>query len=377
MIIGQFGESYPPTIDGVGGVMYNYCKEMDRRGHRSIFVGPDNKKSEPLTDCETVLYPSMRFSSKTPYRFGIPQMLPSVKKELMDIPFDIVHAHAPFFAGKMALEIKRKKNIPLVSTFHSKYYDDALRVTHSKVLAGKLIRMVLEFYDACDEIWTVNERTAAVLRGYGYHGPIVIMQNGIDPNEQQTLGDISDLNLSADVPQLLFVGQQDYKKGTRQLIDACGILKKQGKPFHLTMVGEGQDQEALMRQAEELGLEEEVLFTGKISNRPRLMAIYSQADLFVFPSVYDNAPLVVREAALVGTPSLVVEGSCAAEGMEDGVNGFLCDGTAEDIARRIEAALPAAAAVGEKARLSIPITWESIGGYVEERYQALVRKYKE
>ena len=82
----------------------------------------------------------------------------------------------------------------------------------------------------------------------------------------------------------------------------------------------------------------------------------------------------MREAALAGTPSLVVTGSCAAEGMEDGVNGFLCDGTPEDIARKIREALPAAERVGREAYRTIPITWEKIGGYVEERYGNLIEK---
>ena len=373
MIIGQFGESYPPTVDGVGGVMYNYCKELDRRGHRSILVAPAEKHARLLADCETLLYSGIRLP-KMAYRVGLPQLQPAFLRELSEIPFDLVHAHTPFMAGWLARDVARKKHIPLVSTFHSKYYDDIYRATHSKVLSRRVVKMILDFYDACDEVWTVNERTAQVLRDYGYRGPVTIMQNGVNPAEQKRLGDISDLAISPEKPLLLFVGQQDYKKGTRQLLDACAIVKRQGLPFQLIMVGEGQDKEALEAQTRELGLEPEVTFTGRISDRPRLMAIYTRADLFVFPSVYDNAPLVVREAAMAGTPSLVVSGSCAAEGMEHGVNGYLCDGSAEDIAKQIEAALPSVKTVGEAARQTIPITWKRIGGHIEERYRALLEK---
>lgn len=375
MIIGQFGESYPPTIDGVGGVMINYCREMNRRGHRSIFVGPNNKESTGLPDVETRLYTAMKLA-KVPYRAGFPQIQPLFKRELKGIPFDIVHAHAPFMAGWLAREIAREKNIPLVATFHSKYYDDFYRVTHSHAVTKRLIKVVMNFFEDCDEVWTVNESTARVLQEYGYKGPITIMQNGVNPDEGAAEGDISDLPLKENVARLLFVGQQDYKKGTRELIRSCGILKQEDVSFQLVMVGEGQDRSALEKEARELGIGEDVLFTGRISDRDRLMAIYRQADLFVFPSVYDNAPLVVREAAQVGTPSLVVSGSCAAEGMEDGKNGFLCDGSAADIAECIKKALPMAEQVGQEARRSIPITWELIGGHIEKRYQDLIEKRK-
>ena len=374
MIIGQFTESYPPTIDGVGGVVHNYCKEMTLRGHRCVFIGPDNKKVEAPQDYELMLYRSIKPSSKVPYRVGFPQMLPGFKSEIREIPFDVVHAHTPFMAGWYAREVARERGIPLVATFHSKYYDDIYRATRSKFLSRKVVDRIVRFYESCDEVWTVNERTAMVLKEYGYRGSIVVMQNGIDPTEERTLGDISDLNLREDVPQLLFVGQQDYKKGTRQLMDACGILHDEGFPFQLVMVGEGQDQMALAKQAGALGIGDDVIFTGRIMDRARLMAIYKNAELFVFPSVYDNAPLVVREAALAGTPSLVVTGSCAAEGMEDRVNGFLCDGTAEDIARKIKEALPDAERVGREAHRTIPVTWNKIGGYIEERYRNLVER---
>ena len=373
MIIGQFSESYPPTMDGVAGVVHNYCKELTRRGHHCLHVAPENKVAEAPPEYEVMLYKSMKLSPKMPYRYGFPQVMPAFRKLVMERPFEILHVHTPFLAGRFAREIAHKKGIPLVATFHSKYYDDVLRATHSKSLSRWVVDEIVKFYESCDEVWTVNERTALVLKEYGYKGPIVVMQNGVDLTEGEMAGDIRDLGLKEDVPQLLFVGQQDFKKGTRQLLDACGILHREGMPFQLVMVGEGQDQIALAKQAGALGIGEQVLFTGKITDRARLMSIYRTARLFLFPSLYDTSGLVVREAALAGTPSLVVEGSCAAEGMEDGVNGYLCDGTPGDIAMKIREALPTAEAVGQRARQTIPITWELIGGHIEERYKALIQ----
>lgn len=373
MIIGQFSESYPPTIDGVGGVVHNYCRELNRRGHECVHVAPENKAAEATPEYELMLYRSVKLSPKMPYRYGFPQVMPAFRKAVMDRSFEILHVHTPFLAGRFAREIARKQGIPLVATFHSKYYDDIYRATHSKGLSRWVVDEIVKFYESCDEVWTVNERTALVLKEYGYKGPIVVMQNGVDLSEGEMEGDIRDLGLIEDVPKLLFVGQQDFKKGTRQLLEACGILHREGMPFQLVMVGEGQDQIALAKQAGALGIGEQVIFTGRISDRGRLMSIYRAARLFLFPSLYDTSGLVVREAALAGTPSLVVEGSCAAEGMEDGVNGYLCDGTPQDIARKIKTALPTAEAVGQRARQTIPITWELIGGHIEERYKALIQ----
>ena len=108
-----------------------------------------------------------------------------------------------------------------------------------------------------------------------------------------------------------------------------------------------------------------------------MLSLYRRADLLVFPSVYDNAPMVVREAAAMGTPALLVEGSCSAEGVTHGGNGFLCQDTVESIAQGIAAALPDAAAVGEQAKQTIPIPWDRLMKDVLGRYERLIDMKRE
>ena len=62
------------------------------------------------------------------------------------------------------------------------------------------------------------------------------------------------------------------------------------------------------------GLSGRTVFTGHIYDSKLLNGLYMAASLFVFPSEYDTAGLVVSEAAMMGTPSLVTEGSAPAEG---------------------------------------------------------------
>ena len=127
------------------------------------------------------------------------------------------------------------------------------------------------------------------------------------------------------VPVLIFAGQQNLKKNPDSVLRACALLKAQGQKTFLIMVGTGPDLGKIKALARELSLERDVLFTGFISDRELLMALYERADLMVFPSLYDNAPMVVREAAVMGTPALLIEGSCSAEGVVHGQNGYLCD----------------------------------------------------
>ena len=114
------------------------------------------------------------------------------------------------------------------------------------------------------------------------------------------------------------------------------------------------------------------------SNQKR--GLYTRASVFAFPSLYDAAPMVVREAAVMGTPSVMVRGSTAAEIIRDGENGYLCENDPADLARVIAGILTdpeKAAAVGQTARETIPVPWSKVLETASERYERLVALGKE
>lgn len=108
--------------------------------------------------------------------------------------------------------------------------------------------------------------------------------------------------LGADEKVMLFVGQQVLQKNLVKLLEAAALYRDSGAKFRLLMVGEGYASEQLKALARERGIDGQVIFTGVILDREELRDIYTRAQLFTFPSLYDNAPLVLREAAAVGCP---------------------------------------------------------------------------
>ena len=102
------------------------------------------------------------------------------------------------------------------------------------------------------------------------------------------------------------------------------------------------------------------------------------ADLFLFPSRYDNAPLVVREAAALHTPSLMLEGSTASAVIRNGENGFLTSENTEEYAGRIRSVLQdpeLLRRVAQGASDSLARSWEDIAGEVADRYRNLINRY--
>lgn len=378
MKVGQFSDTFLPVVDGVGRVVSQYAQLMGELSEACYVVTPQQENKD-LKDrpYEVVEYRSIALPGMRQYRGGFPALDSHYRKKIARLKLDIVHAHSPFIAGREAYRVSRQQNIPLVATFHSKYYDDFYQVTRSKTLAKLGIRFVLDFFSKCDEVWAVSGSTAQVLRNYGYKGSIEVMENGTDLKEPDPEGAklAEELYGLGQYQVLLFVGQMNWKKNIRRVLEAVEILVKEGRELRLVLAGQGPSEGEIRSLSSSLGLDHAVVYTGHISDHRLLQGLYARADLFVFPSLYDNAPLVVREAAAAGTPSLLVAGSSAAEVVKGGENGLLAQDTAADMVEQIAWALDhpeELSKIGEAARNTIPKPWKDIVVQALGRYENLI-----
>ena len=381
--IGEFTDTFLPVVDGVGRVVQAYAETLSAMGHQVTVVAPmydtGTRGGFPyeLVDFIATSVPGLR-----QYKVGEAMLDAHYRRRIRMVSLDIVHAHSPFTAGSEALRLASVRKLPLVATFHSKYYDDFLKATKSESMARMLTKFVVNFYNRCDEVWAVGKNTADVLRSYGYQGEVQVMPNGATLRTVHP-SDVEEVNrrfgLGGD-PMILFVGQMDWKKNILTVMEACAELKKQGKRFHLLLAGQGIDLNAIRQKAEELNIQDLTQVLGHITDTSLLDGLYTRASVFAFPSLYDAAPMVVREAAVMGTPSVMVRGSTAAEIIRDGENGFLCENTPEDLARVIDGILAdpdKRNRVGQAARETIPVPWNRVLENVVERYERLVALGKE
>ena len=377
MRIAQCNDTFLPIVDGVGRVAFEYAQTLGKRSHECYVIVPMRdagyRGNYPF---EIVDFASVKVPGSPQYSTGIAKLDSHYVARIDMVDLDIVHAHSPGPAGLEAARLAAKHKIPLIGTFHSKYQEDILRYTRSEGIAQIGAKYVADFFDRCDEVWTVSRLAAQTLRSYGYAGRIEIVPHGTNIptiTEVDKAAVRETFALNGD-PVLLYVGQMDRRKNIRLTLEAAAKLYQRGKRFQLVLAGQGKDFDAIRMYADELGLHDAIRFTGHIADMRTLNGLYASASLFVFPSAYDTAGLVVREAAAAGTPSVVLMDSAPAEVIEDGKNGFLCEDAPESLASVLAGALSdmhRLKAVGERAKATIPIPWEKVIDGVEERYRAL------
>lgn len=375
----QFSDSFPPIMDGVARVALEYAEHVQQRlGPTHIIVPAVPGYADE--ERNIYRYPSVPIPGREPYRFGVPWVLPGFTRKLSGLPLELVHSHSPFVAGSLALQVARSRQIPVVTTFHTKYLDDVRSLFPKFNLPVEIVRRhIIDFYNRVDQVWVPNSSTGETLREYGYEGPIEVVEHGTDiriPVDVAAARRRAEefLGLGPNDRLLLYLGQIKFEKNLVFVLKSLKALAESGGRFRFAFVGEGYAQPELERTAAEFGLTN-VQFPGVVRDRDLIVSLLSRAELLVFPSRYDTAGLVIKEAAALGVPSVLLKGSNAAEGVRDGQNGFVVDEDPTVYAALLQKVLndpELRNRAGAGARKTLYRSWSEVADEVAQRYLDLI-----
>lgn len=121
---------------------------------------------------------------------------------------------------------------------------------------------------------------------------------------------------------LLYVGTIEHRKGLHLLVEALSHIRR---AYTLHIVGtevEPAYGEALQRQIASLGLQERIVFHGRVPY-DQLSDFYRRAELFVFPSQLEGYGMVLVEAMQHGLPIVAFDNTAMPYSITDGENGYL------------------------------------------------------
>lgn len=378
-------DSFPPLIDGVANAVMNYGTHLPKYGFTPSVITPAHPEADDsVFPYEVVRYPSIDLRKISGgYMAGLP-FSPEVQRQAECKEVSLIHTHCPVVSTMLSRQLRENLNAPIVLTYHTKFDIDIANLIKGRFVQEKAKQALVKNISACDEIWAVSQGAAENLRSLGFEGNITVMPNGVD----LPLGRIDDekihevtasYDLPENVPVFLFVGRMMWYKGLRIILDALAKLKADETDFRMVFIGGGQDFEEVKAYAEQLKLNDKVIFTGPVRGRDNLRAWYCRSSLFLFPSTFDTNGLVVREAAACSLGAMLIQGSCAAEGVTDGRNGILIEENADSMYHALKKLCKnptAMASVGENAARELYMSWEESVKLAAQRYEVVIDRYR-
>ncbi len=320
---------YKPVINGVITSVINLEKELINKGHDvKILTLSNNHHSRQEGNVYYVhslnvgnIYPNARASF-----LGCSEYL----DEIIKWKPEVIHSQCEFTSFVFAKKIAKKLNIPIVHTYHTIYEDYTHYFSPTKTLGKKAVAALSKnILNQVEAVIAPTEKVNQLLVKYGVETKIYTVPTGIDlskfniPFNDLSKNEIKEsLKIPVNNKVLVTVGRLAKEKNTEQLI--YYLKRMEMKNITLLIVGDGPNRKKLEKIVKDLGLEEEVIFSGMIPPE-KLPYYYHVGDIFVSASNSETQGLTYIEAIACGLPAVCKKDQCLNKVIIEGYNGFQYD----------------------------------------------------
>ncbi|MFN7172702.1 MAG: glycosyltransferase family 4 protein [Fimbriimonadaceae bacterium] len=321
---------------GIGNVTHHLLKEIASRNLPHTFIAyVDSEKAAEATPKAPHI--EAKVLSPSFYPLWEQSALPkAIKRDRIDV------LHCLANTGPM----KRTGDTRYLLTICDVMYlmpEDIIGTTPTLYhRAGRAYRrhVVPKAANTCDRVLTISDCSKNDIVKYLGLKPEKIQRIYLSYNEgvEKMSDDESAPVLEAlgvQSPFFFALGALEPRKNTRRIIEAFALFCKRSNSPHRLVVGGLVDkaQEAATEWAKECGARDRVTLLGFVSEK-ELSALYSKAEAFVWPSLYEGFGIPLLEALAVDTPVITAANGSIPEVV--GEAALLCDATApEDIAKKM------------------------------------------
>lgn len=321
MKILMISDVYFPRVNGVSTSIQTFRRELKKLGHHVTLVAPDyGKPSDDETDIIRV--PSHYLIFDPEDRFMRPQNIRKFTNHFKEGDFDLLHIQTPFVAHYVGIELAKRLNIPRVETYHT-FFEEYL-FHYVPFLPKEWLRAFARRFSRTqcnnlDSLIVPSQAMNEILKKYGITTSTAIIPTGMEL-EKFTNGNgelfRQKMGIPSDRPTLLFVGRVAYEKNIDFLLYVTKLVKNTIPNILFIIAGEGPALNKLKKQANELQLQDNVLFVGYLDRQTELLNCYRAGDIFIFASRTETQGLVLLEAMALGVPVV----STAVMGTKDILN---------------------------------------------------------
>ena len=332
MRAGLMTREYPPRVYGGAGVHVEYLsRELAKKIEVEVHCWGNQRLDEGNLHVRGA-EPWAKLSEGPPEKFQTALDAMSLNlaqtKDLGRI--DVVHTHT-WYVSMAGFLAKKLFNIPFVLTTHSL---EPLRAWKAEQLgSGYAMSSWMErtaILDADAVIAVSNGTKADILRAYPEvpEERIHVIYNGIDLDEYQKTSDTTALtkyDVDPAVPYVLFVGRITRQKGVTHLVDAIRYLPRDTQVVLCAGAPDTPEIGAeMLRKVEEArAYNPRILWIDQMVTKLEAIQLYSHAQVFCCPSVYEPFGIINLEAMACGAPVVASATGGILEVVVDGETGYL------------------------------------------------------
>lgn len=227
--------------------------------------------------------------------------------------FDHIHAHWSTHPATAAMIASELSGIPFSFAFHA--YD----IYSTRILVPEKIKRASAVILNCRYTLDFIRKIYPGIDETRFH----LVYNGIDLDRFRMRKGI----MASHVPLILAVGQLVATKGFEYLVEACRLIKADGRDFEALIIGEGPQRNVLQKMISRGGMTN-IRLGGKMKEE-EVIANLGKSAVFVMPAVkpengsHDGLPNVVFEAMACGVPVVATDVFGIPEAVDNNVTGLL------------------------------------------------------
>ena len=228
---------------------------------------------------------------------------------------DILHVHNAFSAGKVALIIKKKYNIPFIVTEHDSAFLMGKLSPKKKCLAGYIYKEAVGIISVSKSL-----REAMLLIDSGLEIEVIpniinsLFFEGEPCKERKKISNGTNF---------IAVGALNSNKGHEMLLTAFSILISKNKDIRLKICGSGSENDRLQARIKELRLQDKIELLGFLSSQ-QIYDNFMRADCIVHASYFETFGVVLVEALATGMPFISTK-SGGPEDIHEDCFGYLVE----------------------------------------------------
>ena len=284
--------------------------------------GTDNKRLEGTgIICHQVDFERSPFNKKNL------QAYKQLVKIMKDENIDLVHCHTPMGAVLARLAAKKCGIKDVLYTAHGFHFFKGASIKNWLIYypverflsryTGTQICINMEDFNNAKKFKATNVEYIA---GVGIDTKGIKEKSDIEDKQKDELK--KELNLKDTDRILITAGEMIERKNQQFLLEVVKKIKEKETPVKLIVCGHGRLEHFLKSKVKELGVENNVIFTGY---RTDIYKILGLAEIFLFSSLQEGLPVAVMEAMAVGLPVVCSNVRGNADLIDNEKGGYVLD----------------------------------------------------